>query len=457
MDFGYFGIESMFQIVKHREDIRFTDVWQELLQHYGRPMLHTTEYPEGKAHGCQIRTRMGSTLLSNAHQPEVATPPVRIQPGFTQQVADNVYNATRELLEFVATDPEIYLMGYAMHWNCSTPQMLKGGEKHPAIVTAYVTPFSLFTLTPLSVGCNLRQIYERGRRFEFLADYIADEDQIRAFSLLYIGMVNNYLAKEAVLPYQIWTAAASTGTKYPNVVSGGRDGVVDICSIGCNDQSQVTQITAQEYLERYYDIFREDIAKMGTEEEVALLEDFVYGRRELEVDKNEKWERRGALKGTEKNPLFFRDSPELRLDRSRYTTERPLPNAYARFLGSLANQDYQGNIIQGVGLPFVVGSISWNDVILQEGGGQYTFEGINRMEELALFMEHDWQGKRPSIRQLDSVLDLLLMDKVEDTGTNEEKLAYLEEHSGVLGRIVNDVRKGHTSLFEIFEQHFGTT
>jgi len=100
-----------------KPEIDFTDdTWNELISLYNNPYFEKEET-------C-MRNRVGSSIYVDSEVLEIATHPVRVEPGFVQKAADSLYLARKELVDFVNPQHwrpiEYYrLIGYSMHWNIS--------------------------------------------------------------------------------------------------------------------------------------------------------------------------------------------------------------------------------------------------------------------------------------------------------------------------------------------------
>ncbi len=320
----------------------FKNRMPELLRTYDHSILRKSE--------TSIRTRVGSALYCDGDDPEVCTPPVRVQKGFTRDVADLLYLARKELVDLVGA--KHFLMGYSAHYNLTNPTPFITDKSKQ--MSAFAAPYSLLVLTPLSQGINMR-LKDGSERLELLGDYIEDFDQIRAFLLFYAATT-----LERYHPIKIIEEVNSGRTRYHNLVRKGRDAQIEVEIAG-----QRKRITAQDYLEIFARYFKETIHHIGDEEEVRNLDDFISGRKKLEVDKQAEY----------KLPQYQRDTsgfttyhPDLCLQKSAYAAERTLPTVLAQFFASLANQHPQsGKTLRGPDyFPLPLRDLTWDGFVLDD-------------------------------------------------------------------------------------------
>ena len=319
----YVGIENEFQLWREGNPLA-TDEWiSGWLQTYASP-VHVIS-------PTAIRTKVGSSLYVDVEDPEVVTPPLRVQKGFTRRAADLLYLARKELMQVLKADEDVGVMGYSAHYNLTNPT---NRDFNSELMRSLAIPYSLLSLTPLSVGTNMR-IKDDNRRLELLGDYVEDFNQVRALLLFYAGTVLGFEdRKRKFTPKPIIRARARSegNAKYYNYVTEGRNSPLTIRTRG-----KTVETTAQEYLERCFTLFREVFEYIGDEEEVRNLEDFVRGRKELEVDKVKKYGQRRELLLEDG---FLSYHPDHCVKREDYAAERAIPTLHARFMGLLANEDY---------------------------------------------------------------------------------------------------------------------
>ncbi|MDO8642004.1 MAG: hypothetical protein Q7R76_00225 [Candidatus Woesearchaeota archaeon] len=326
----YVGIENEFQIMdtstqSYRQLTSGPDFfWRDLLKRYKQP--HFRKSPTS------IRTRVGSGIYIDGEDPEVCTPPVRVEQGFATKAAAALYAGRKELLDLLSSEPAARLVGFSTHWNISVPSIDNGSADSSSHMKSYVVPYSLFTLNPLSVGTNLR-LKQNNRqdgpvvRWELLGDYIEDMDQIISFLLLYAASVFS-TGNGGKMPLQSGEFPL-IDLKYAHPVLDGRHTKVTAFLHGT-----FTTITAQTYLELTYDYLKPVILKLGTPEEVATLEDFVQGKRTLDMDRFRRFAVQYSYKGAD---LKLAYDPLFCLDAKAYAEEKKLP-PLAAFLGSVVEQ-----------------------------------------------------------------------------------------------------------------------
>jgi len=344
----YVGIENeILAYYRNGEYVRFDEsYWNQLLQRYPHNFFKKSE--------TAIRTKSGSAIYLDG-DPEVNTHPVRVEPGFAQKAADSLYLARKELVDFVSSD-DLRLIGYSMHWNISD---VVGQATVHEIMETLAVPYSLFVLNPLSCGINIRRKDEySGARIELLGDHIEDEDQIRAFLLFYAASIINFNANAWDMPMKI-SNILSNASCYPNLVQDGRYSKIEVDIL--RPSHRIT-ITAQDYLEIYFEFFREGIEQLGTPDEVKNLEDFVYGRKKLEVDQFKRFAYASLFK--ERNIRSFEYNSRFCIDPNRYSEDREIPTPMGKFLGSLA--DKTNMFVREDVRQFSVSSMDWGYITIDE-------------------------------------------------------------------------------------------
>jgi len=357
----YVGIENEFQLMREKSYENFSGHFQSLLQNF--------EYAYYARSSTAIRTSVGSSLYADGAEPEVCTSPVRVQKGFAQKATDALYLARRELVDFISSDPSLNLIGFSMHWNLTNPlENVNQGE----LMKALVVPYSLLSLTPVSSGINLRS-GRTGNRLELLADHISDEDQIRAFLLFYAGTVLNIEANIEQLPLlYIESSVNPGGNKYDNPVLDGRYTPIEVLV----DGKDVKTISAQDYLQVYFEFFKNGFEELATPEDMENLEAFITGRKKLEVDKFKKY---AFVYLHKEDNLRLNPQEEFYVDLSSFSEDRPCQDNMSSFLG-----DCVGEEITDEGETFSVRTLEWERISLQKGNGWiYDLTGINEIERAA--------------------------------------------------------------------------
>ena len=219
-----------------------------------------------------IRTDTGHGFYVDGCEIEILTPPVAINKGFASRLTDLLMIGRNKVLE---TTPDLAHTGYSMHWNFS-----RDARSIPSnyFFRGICVPFSLFGLTPLSVGSNLR---EKEGRYEVLGDSINNEEQIKAAALLFGAYYMQ--ARDTGLPgclvpkEQAFSSDREYGYAYPD----GRYDYVELESPLCGKR----QVQVQQYMEAFHQFLKQCIDALGTEEEIKNLEDFIFDEKKLEFDK----------------------------------------------------------------------------------------------------------------------------------------------------------------------------
>ena len=370
----YVGIENeILAYYRNGEYVRFDEsYWNQLLQRYPHNFFKKSE--------TAIRTKSGSAIYLDG-DPEVNTHPVRVEPGFAQKAADSLYLARKELVDFVSPD-DLRLIGYSMHWNIS--DVVGDYNDTMVVLNRMAVPYSLFALNPLSCGINMRYKDEgSGKRLELLGDHIEDEDQIRAFLLFYAASIVNFRANQFKLPIRTSLTLKTEDRHYPNLVPDGRYSEIEVVEL----RSGSMTITAQNYLEIYFEFFRKGIEQLGTPEEVKNLEDFVYGRKKLEIDQFKRFAIASLFKKNKKT--YFEYAPELCMNPNKYSEDREIPTPMGRFLGSLA--DKTNMFVREDVRQFSVSSMDWGYITIDEVEclGRQTSQNfsITKLENIDLIAE----------------------------------------------------------------------
>ncbi len=344
----FVGVEQEFQLMRGNKYQQFSDWWEQRERAYRFPLFHKS--------WTSVRTHVGSAMYADGLEPEICTPPIRVEKGFVKQAADALYLSRKVLVDFIRSESDLDVIGYSTHWNCSDRADFSDSQRR-RMMSALGVPFSMFTLNPLSVGTNLRG---KPQRLELLGDYLDNEDQVRAFLLLYAGCVVGYqhleqrdnaerfplsLNRQRYLPYD------DNRAKIDNLVRDGRTSQITV-ELGNGMQKE---ITAQTYLEIVYRYLKSSIAEIATADDISNLEDFISGRKKLEIDKIEKYGFTSFYKGDQQT-LGLKYHPSFCLRRDDYVEEREVPTVLARFLGSMADGKILGR--------FQIRSMEWNAIHL---------------------------------------------------------------------------------------------
>ncbi|GEM_PF-3137195 len=362
----YVGIENEFQLMKG-------DSYQNGVEHFST-LLDKYKSPFFQRSSTAIRTVVGSSLYIDGHEPEVCTPPIRVKKGFATKAADALYLARRELVDLISAKKSLDLIGFSMHWNLTSP--LRHVNREEAM-KALVVPYSLLTLTPISTGINMR--LKEDSRLELLGDHLPDEDQVKAFLLFYAGSMLNVEANIDQLPLH-YRGAAINNSKYDNPVPDGRYTPIEVLAMDYKNgwrNNKAMTISAQEYLQIYFEFFKEGFEELATPAEMKNLEDFVYDEKKLEIDKFKKYAFASVNRDPERN-LALRNQPELRVDLDYYEKNRKLPDSTSKFLSACVK-----GIPYGQGQTLQVRTMDWAEIVLVDSVTTYSIHGIKGIEKIA--------------------------------------------------------------------------
>jgi hypothetical protein len=223
-----------------------------------------------------IRTKTGHAVYVDGRELEVCTPPVRLNKGFASRLTDLVILGREKI---VRATPDLAHTGLSMHWNISQPTRSNNQNQ---FYRGFALPFLLFGATPISGGINMRAKREGSNRYEFLGDYLSIEEQINALALLmgsYSYAVQN---TDSILPISLSDKTViSVGDRLPLFCPDGRFSKVFSTFPTRNEPEK---ITAQKYLELFYEWVSPFAKNLGSKREVENLKAFVLGNKKLEFD-----------------------------------------------------------------------------------------------------------------------------------------------------------------------------
>ncbi len=436
----FVGVEQEFQLMKKNEYQQFSEVWERRERKYSSPLYHKS--------GTSVRTHVGSAMYADGCEPEICTPPIRVEKGFVTQAADALYLSRKVLVDFIRSENDLDVIGYSTHWNC-TDRAGFSDVCRRKMMRALGVPFSMFTLNPLSVGTNLRR---KPQRLELLGDYLDNEDQVRAFLLLYAGSVAGYQRVEgsnaerfplSLNPQRYLAEFGGGDARIANLVQDGRTSQI---TVQLRDR-KLQEITAQTYLEIIYRYLKDSIAEIATKDDIHNLEDFISGRKKLEIDNIEKYGFTSFYKGKYQQALGLQYHPSFCLRREDYGEEREVPKGLARFLGSMADGKILGR--------FEIRSMNWdairfydtkNEVDLRLGNNLFE---IDKTAELLASFPKEQQAAVLSARLNNSARTVL--KELTEVGITTDDLAArvaeiertIELHSprGKEGANLGDIQK----------------
>jgi len=358
MDQIYVGLENEFNLMIKGSYKSMHRYWSSCEDKYDKPRFNISSHA--------IRTIMGNGIYVDGDDPEICTSPIRIEPGFASRFADSVYVARKELADFVR--PNSYeLVGFSSHWNISRSV---AREVEDNVMGSFAIPYSLFTLTPLSCGTNLRR---KDNRLELLGDYIDSEEQVRAFILFFAATMISIGANYTKLPFFCPNTDCETDVRIDNLVKDGRDAMV---AVKTTPSGSLRVITAQTYLETYYEFFLPALKKLGTEEDLRILDDFVRGKKELEIDKMQKYAVVSFLQ--KPDDLCLEYHPFICIDLDKYKEERNPPECLAKFLGRLVSDPQ-----------IEVESMEWHEIVFKrkDNNYEYTLSNLDRIYVVSRVLE----------------------------------------------------------------------
>jgi len=230
-----------------------------------------------------IRTETGHGFYMDGDELEILTPPVLINKGFATRLIDLLLFGRNAVVNASSVQSHA---GYSMHWNLTDSGTIPYDR---SFWSGIAIPFSLFALTPLSVGAASRH---KTNRFELLGDSLNNEPQLKATAL----MLGSYLlARECKkLPPVLYRGQGpeitpeGRHTKVPVFIKNDKPGkppeYFEYESV-VRDYFQEGVIEAQQVLRGFYHWLRPFAELVGTKSEVENLDALVTGAQSLEFDK----------------------------------------------------------------------------------------------------------------------------------------------------------------------------
>jgi len=334
-----------------------------------------------------MRTDTGHGFYVDGGELEILTPPVSINKGFATRLTDLLMIGRDKVID---ATPDLEHTGYSMHWNLTYD--VYDSPSHTDFLKGIAVPFHLFGLTPLSVGLNLRS---KTRRYELLGDSLNNEDQIKATSLL-LGAYSQAIEEERT------TQLTPDTNLYNNLfLPNGRYQHINLkwSLFGKH------KIQAQQFLEAFYYWLKPCVKELGTKEEVSNLEDFVFGRKELEFDKFKYFAYMRCMDKKEKGtyfPLRTKDpnNPGTVLTKSH---ERNLP-LEGKLLGEIVKQK------RGL-----IGSMDWNKICISDSDRWKEIKGIKKIYEYASSLNNTPKFNEPQsiIPRTNNVEDFELKPEIK--------------------------------------------
>lgn len=400
--FMYAGIENEFQIFDKEKEISFHNVWDNLYKQYSKVHISISK--------TAMRTTSGTAIYIDQESPEVNTPPIRIEPGFATKAATALYLARKELIDFIAPNPNLNLIGYSTHWNISNNME----DNYAYEIMEHVAPaLAMFGLNPISSGINLRKKDEGSSRFELLTDYIEEEEQTTSMLLLYAGIITCFEENQD-FPLNINRIYLKQESRFNNMLLDGRYSKLEVIIEGMNPNQYTTRtiISAQTYLEITYDYFKKSIQKIGTPQEIKTLEAFIAGKKKLEMDKFHKYAH--ASQHKDEKTLNLTYNPLFLLNKQKYQESRPLPTSHMALLSLLANTN-NTNTIPPNEFPWQIEKINWDEIKIADIGVEITrIENIPEQELLGEVLSK-YQKKETKIKTLTTLLKEIPARRIEST------------------------------------------
>ena len=224
-----------------------------------------------------LRTETGNAYYIDGDVIEVVTPPIEINYGFATRLTNSLMIARENILKTIPLEHT----GYSIHWNLTTPYSSKekNSENRKKFMRPLIVPFQMFGLTPVSIGCAIRERYPR---WELMSDDIPTEKQLSATALLLGAYLKNQKNKSLMnYPTEIEIRKSKKDNRL--VYSNNYTNRVKVISTIEGKQ------TTQEFLLSFYERIHKEIEKLGDKKEIENLENFILGKENLEIDHNDFW------------------------------------------------------------------------------------------------------------------------------------------------------------------------
>ncbi|MFA5084005.1 MAG: hypothetical protein WC475_01290 [Candidatus Paceibacterota bacterium] len=380
----YLGIENEFQLMEGKKYTNFSVFFKKFEEEYNKKHF---------SWGTAMRTVSGTSIYSDGNEPEVCIPPVKIEKGAATNASDLLYLARKELVDFMKPFKEkekinMNLIGYTSHFSITN---VFDVDNTYDMMQYFAVPYSLFCLNPTSTGIGLRP---KNGRLELLGDFVPNIDQNRAFLNFYMGTMPLLRDNMDKLPFY----AIKARNISENLVCDGRYSKIEIK----NKMGARKEIYAQDYLEKYYGLFKESIKEFATESEMKNLEDFIYMKKPLEIDKFKKWAH-GSIFKIGKRLNYDED---LTVKDSDYLEEKNLPDLTSKFLSRIVSTD-----------SISMTSIDWNKISFRDARGDMIFlDGIHnqeRLERLIQNYEKNPKGIPKIIQKYSRIMDILRANNID--------------------------------------------
>jgi hypothetical protein len=268
------GIEHEFTVLRDQVPVDFRD------------LIHTLPIP-GRRLDPQdphaYRCSWGGALTTDGREAEIATPPVRLAPGFAGEVARLAVLGQDCLV--AALPGNHHVVGYSTHLNISVPY-----RRCLAVAGRFATRFApammLLLDRPDSPGLLVRP---RPGRLELGGEY-QQGDRLRAALLFAAGAVAACASPNPVraLPPAVAVALSPAVQRFGWYVDRRAFGA-DLYTFGRTCPLRPARgrggtRTAQRHLEDCWTVARRAVRPWATAGDLALVDDLVSGRRPLAFD-----------------------------------------------------------------------------------------------------------------------------------------------------------------------------
>lgn len=244
-----------------------------------------------------VRKPIGNGFYVDGEEVEILTPPIVLNKGFATRLTDSLMIGRDYLIR---KTPGVKHTGYSMHWN-----LTKGPGEDSTMTKFYrniAIPFQLFGLTPLSSAFNIR---DKDSRIEILGDSLKSEEQIKACALLIAGYYF-YTLTTPNPPLIYIDSRFELGYKKDANVSRRQGRMEDISLQRIYSMFKITNTTpAQAYLEESYGHIYPFIKKLGTNQEIKNLEEFIAKKKNLEIDEKIYFDYLSKINGIDNEGMYL--------------------------------------------------------------------------------------------------------------------------------------------------------
>lgn len=265
------GIENEFYLLgPNGSNVNCWDYFDRLLGRINTPYFK---------YGLGVWLNSGGKFYIDGHVPEITSAPFYLKPGAVTELTNNLFQNANVLVD--AIEEEYTLLGYSAHYNFTIPN-INSNKKFTFDLAKTLNPvIQFFVETSQSLGVMFR--YREHNRIEVCGDYFPDPKDVEV-ALAFQTLAFNYLSKNQsndlieINEGQVCKIQTKTGyiCKIPQVIKEGRRAIL---------KTNHGNMSLQDLLGYYMDLFRPLADEVLSKEEIILLEDVVNGFRGMPIEK----------------------------------------------------------------------------------------------------------------------------------------------------------------------------